>query len=221
MTDQVRVAVLGCNRLLRESITRIITKKMGFDVVSSQALQALCADEIVESAADVLVCDSLLFYLEEFSSLTSQRPKWGIKSLLVAMDDKPEDFLAAVRHGVLGYVLQEASAAEVVSAIRAVAIGEAVCPSKFLKLLFDAVAAQPARPDWVANQEHAQLTRREQQLIPLIGRGLTNKEIAGHLNISEQTVKSHVHRILRKVGAEGRQGLSQLRYNELSSFPQP
>jgi DNA-binding NarL/FixJ family response regulator len=51
------------------------------------------------------------------------------------------------------------------------------------------------------------LTRREQQLIPLIGRGMTNKEIATQLSLSEQTVKNHVHRILRKVGAEDRLGV--------------
>jgi DNA-binding NarL/FixJ family response regulator len=48
------------------------------------------------------------------------------------------------------------------------------------------------------------LTRREQQLVPLIDQGMTNKEIGNHLNISEQTVKNHIHRILRKVGAEDR-----------------
>ncbi len=51
------------------------------------------------------------------------------------------------------------------------------------------------------------LTRREQQLVPLIDPGMTNKDIAGQLNLSEQTVKNHIHRILRKVGAEDRLGI--------------
>jgi len=48
------------------------------------------------------------------------------------------------------------------------------------------------------------LTRRQQQLVPLIAQGLTNKEIASHLNLSEQTVKNHIHRMLRRVGASDR-----------------
>jgi DNA-binding NarL/FixJ family response regulator len=48
------------------------------------------------------------------------------------------------------------------------------------------------------------LTRRQQQLVPLLAQGLTNKEIAAHLNLSEQTVKNHVHRMLQKVGADDR-----------------
>jgi DNA-binding NarL/FixJ family response regulator len=53
------------------------------------------------------------------------------------------------------------------------------------------------------------LTRREQELVPLIDRGLTNKEIANHLHLSEQTIKNHVHRILHKVGAENRLSVSE------------
>ena len=54
------------------------------------------------------------------------------------------------------------------------------------------------------------LTRREQQLMPLIGRGLTNKEIAAHFSLSERTIKNHIHRILRKVGASDRLGLYEV-----------
>jgi DNA-binding NarL/FixJ family response regulator len=54
------------------------------------------------------------------------------------------------------------------------------------------------------------LTRREQQLLPLIARGLTNKEIASNLNLSEQTVKNHIHHILSKVGAEDRLGVMEV-----------
>jgi DNA-binding NarL/FixJ family response regulator len=48
------------------------------------------------------------------------------------------------------------------------------------------------------------LTRRQQELVPMIARGLTNKEIASHLNLSEQTVKNHIHRMLRRIGASDR-----------------
>ncbi|HXB98857.1 MAG TPA: LuxR C-terminal-related transcriptional regulator, partial [Terriglobales bacterium] len=76
------------------------------------------------------------------------------------------------------------------------------------------VATQTA--ELPSSQKQAQwgLTRREQQLIPLIGRGLSNKEIANHFNISEQTVKNHIHRILRKVGAVDRLSIYEVFHSE-------
>jgi DNA-binding NarL/FixJ family response regulator len=153
---------------------------------------------MVDSGASVVVMDSLECQLESGSA----------KFLLVAMRDDRKDFLTAIRRGVLGYVLEDASAADVLSAIRAVARGVAICPPHYLRVLFDTVAGQCS--ELPSNHRRAQtgLTIREQQIVPLIGRGLANKEIANQLGLSEQTVKNHVHRILRKVGAEDRLGIS-------------
>jgi DNA-binding NarL/FixJ family response regulator len=95
-----------------------------------------------------------------------------------------------------------------VIAIRAVAAGEAACPPRFAKVLFDYVAKNEVQVPGRNIREELRLTRREQQLIPLIDRGLTNKEIANELNLSEQTIKSHIHRILRKAGVGNRVELS-------------
>jgi DNA-binding NarL/FixJ family response regulator len=136
-----------------------------------------------------------------------------VKSLLIAMADDRSSFLTAIRRGARGYVLQNASAADVVAAVRSVAEGHAVCPPHYTEVLFDYVATQTT--ELPNGQKHAQwgLTRREQQLIPLIGRGLSNKEIANHFNISEQTVKNHIHRILRKVGVMDRLSIYEVFQN--------
>jgi len=202
---QTRVLIVCCNRLLRESIARIVNKRKDFEAVVSQTASQALQEEIAESRRGVVVCDSIQPVAE--AGLCQQPSR--IKLVLVAMDDNPETFIAAVRQGALGYVLREASAAEVSSAIRAVAAGEAVCPAKFTRLLFEAVAGQPSEPPANADPERPRLTRREQELVPLIGRGLTNKEIASLLNVSEQTVKSHVHRLLRKMRAEDRHSVGR------------
>lgn len=120
------------------------------------------------------------------------------------MQDDAKQFLEAVSHGVLGYVLQEASAPDVVAAIRGVARREAVCPACLTRVLFNYVASHRNVLQSTRVRKQFQLTRREQQLIPLVGRGLTNKEIAAELRVSEQTIKSHIHRILRKMDVEDR-----------------
>ena len=120
------------------------------------------------------------------------------------MDDDPETFLECVRAGAVGYLLKDASAAEVVSAVRAAAQGQAVCPPKLCKSLFRAFSERRSSLPSARIKLEFGLTRRQQQLVPLIAQGLTNKEIAAHLNISEQTVKNHIHTILRRVGATDR-----------------
>jgi len=82
--------------------------------------------------------------------------------------------------------------------------GEAVCPPSLCLDLFDYVCQQSRLlPNFRVKQQLG-LTRREQQLVEMIGRGLTNKEIAQQLNVAEQTIKNHVHRMLRKVGVNDR-----------------
>jgi len=205
MEDKPRVVIVCGNRLLKESIARILRKKNDFEIVATLALCSASWDEIVDSGADVLVLDSLEFLPRGSASTSSTgAPGSPPQCLLIAMEDDPNRFLSAIRRGAQGYVLQDASAADVVSAIRAVAEGHAVCPPVYARVLFDLVATQADELPNTRRRRQWGLTRREQQLIPLIGRGLSNKEIASDLKVSEQTIKNHIHRMLRKLGVSDR-----------------
>jgi two-component system response regulator DevR len=202
--NRTSVLLLCCNRLLRESLARILNKRTDFQVIACQAPAPHSKREMADAKADVVVLDSLQLLGEDSIFAPNHRHSRLIKCVLVAMDDEQKRFLTAIRLGVLGYVLQDASAIEVVSAIRAVAQGESVFPSRYARVLFDYFASHTAALPSSRTRTQLGLTRREQQLVPLIGRGMTNKEIACQLNLSEQTVKNHIHRILRKVGVEDR-----------------
>jgi DNA-binding NarL/FixJ family response regulator len=124
------------------------------------------------------------------------------------MDEGIDDFLRAVRRGVSGYVLEEASSAEIIDAIRGVAQGEAICPPRLCMALFQFVSQGPHHIPAMADQQASVklgLTYRQRQLVTLVARGLTNKEIAANLNLSEFTVKNHIYRIMKQVHAENRQ----------------
>ena len=203
MKNRTTVLILCCNRLLRESVARILNKRSDFQVIATHALTPDSKRQVADAHADVVVMDSLQLLTEETIFVPNHHSRL-VKCLLVAMENDPKRFLTAIRLGALGYVLQEASAVEVVTAVRAVAQGEAVCPSRYARVLFDYFASQAVAPNNRQACAQLGLTRREQQLIPLIDRGMTNKEIASQLNLSEQTVKNHIHRILRKVGVEDR-----------------
>jgi two-component system, NarL family, response regulator DevR len=128
----------------------------------------------------------------------------GVRTVIVGMEPNEESFLNAIREGVAGYVLRDASAAEVLSAIRAVAGSEAVWPPTFSSLLFRCAAQQLTIRQNLQSRSRSELSRREHQLVELICWRLTNKEIAARLHLSEHTVKNHIHRILHKTGAPDR-----------------
>jgi len=206
---KLSIFVLSSTRLLRESIEHMLRKKSDLDLKKAGSIRADSKDEVTASGAEILVTDSLQFILETKGWRATAFPteRGRIKVVLVAMDDDKKHFLSAVKQGVAGYVLQDAPAIEVIGGIRAVARGESICPPHLVRVLFDYVASLSLDLPNTRTRKQWGLTRREQQLIPLIGRGLTNKEIATQLSLSEETVKSHVHRILRKVGVVDRLGV--------------
>jgi DNA-binding NarL/FixJ family response regulator len=109
-----------------------------------------------------------------------------------------------VQEGALGYLVKEAAAAEIAAAVRAVAKGEAVCLPQVYTTLFRYVAQQRSQLPSFHVRVNVGLSSGEQQLALLIGRGMTNKEIASQLRLAEQTVRNHVHRMLRRVSANNR-----------------
>jgi DNA-binding NarL/FixJ family response regulator len=199
------VFIVSENRLVRESLGRILSKRNDVEVASSPDVSTNLREQALACGAEVVILDSPgALFIKEGWVKAPQGSECQAKILLVCMEEDEKLLLRAIRAGVLGFIPKDASAMDVVAAVRSLARGEAVCPARLCKYLFNFVAAQSVGlPDFGARIRLG-LTRREQQLIPLIGRGLTNKEIAGQLNLSEQTVKNHVHRILHKMGVESR-----------------
>jgi DNA-binding NarL/FixJ family response regulator len=203
----VQVFILAENRLLREALARILNKKSDIRVVGASAFSPDIVQQIGAAAPHVLLCDSATVGLSELHLVPEARAVLpGLKVVMVGMEAEPGTFLKAVRDGIVGYVLKEASAVEVAACVRAVANGEAVCPPGLCRVLFEQLASSVPQAATFAFRRDLGLTRREQQLVQMISRGLTNKEIANQLNLSEQTVKNHVHRMLRKLGASDRLG---------------
>jgi DNA-binding NarL/FixJ family response regulator len=129
----------------------------------------------------------------------------GVKILLLLAATLSEsELLQYLRTGISGLLSAEATAEEVVSAARAVNNGKGICSGKQCAILFRYFEKEAEAFPSAALRRDLGLTRREQQLIPFLTRGLTNKEIANHFSLSEQTVKNHLYRMKRKVGAHGR-----------------
>jgi DNA-binding NarL/FixJ family response regulator len=205
MNEKPSVFLVAGNRLMRETLAKLLVKKGDFHLCGVSPYVPDITRSIGTSGTDVLILDSVTARLSDcafVSDILGQLP--DIKVVLIDMDDDPEIFLDCVRAGAVGYFLEDASAAEVVSGVLAVANGRAICPPQLSLSLFRAFSRQwTALPNARIKLELG-LTRRQQQLIPLVAQGLTNKEIAAQLNLSEGTIKNHMHEILRRVGASDR-----------------
>jgi len=190
--------------LVRETLVRLFQKQPDLSVVGQGGSAE--PDRVLNSRCDIAVLDDLNTASLLGSSLLDklQAPD-TVGVVLIGMQDDEEQFLEAVRSGVSGYLLNDASASDVNSAVRAVARGEAVCPPRLRLALFRFVAqAATETPDQIKQGSVDALTMLQQQIISLVAKGLTNEEIASQLNVTEFTIRNHIYRIMKQLGVESR-----------------
>jgi DNA-binding NarL/FixJ family response regulator len=202
------VYLVAENRLLRETLVRLFRKRGDFSIVGVSSYSDATPQEIAAVQSGLVLMDCVNPYQKSDDLICDIRESiTDVKVVLFGMDDDADIFLQAVRMGVNGYVLKSASSAELVDAVRLVAQGEASCPSKLCKILFQAVSSETTQKIAIAEQRAGmrfELTQRQRQLMALVGMGLSNKEIASNLNLSEFTVKNHIYRVMKQVDAQNR-----------------
>lgn len=229
-----RVSVVTENRLLREALSRMLTKNGDIEVTASEAdlfpktapyaaqdffpndnplshagLAAPTASTTDD--AEILLLSSkgnLEQDLEAIRWIRSVTPDLFI--LLIDATGDETNFLQCIRAGVRGYLPRDASAEDVVGAVKSIHAGKAVCSGSLCAALFRYIEHEATCFPSASVHQRLGLTRREQQLIPLVAEGLTNKEIANRFCLSEQTVKNHLYRMKQKVGADDRLGIVQV-----------
>lgn len=187
---------------MRESLGRLFRKRPDLSVVGQDSLTDSALTLANQAPCDILMMDRFpAASLSSVLDLDAEQATDARRTILIGMDEDEGKFLAAVRAGIAGYLLKDASAGEVVSAVRAVAQGDAVCPPRLCMCLFRSFARQATEGPAASSAAKPGLTLRQRQLVSLVAKGLTNKEIASHLNLSEFTVKNHLHRIMKQVDA--------------------
>jgi DNA-binding NarL/FixJ family response regulator len=184
---------------------RLFRKRGDINVVGDACCSESAVKDIASAETDLLLLDCFdTNHTSEDWLASLQESIPGIKIVLFGMNEDPDFFLRAVRRGIAGYVLKSASAADLLDAIRTVAQGEAACPPKFCKVLFKTLAAATIDVKEDRATIQVDLTQRQRQLMSLVAMGLSNKEIAANLNLSEFTVKNHIYRVMKQVDAQTR-----------------
>ncbi len=202
----IRVLVVDDHELFRRGVDSALRACDDLEVVGG----AGSADEAVRLAVatepDVVLLDLRLAGrsgLEACAELIAARPQ--IRVIVLTMSDNQSDLYAAVRAGASGYLLKEASSAELVTAVRAVHAGQSLISPAMAGKLLSEFASLVRRDDDTHRSGHGpRLTNRELEVLKLVARGLNNRDIANELFISENTVKNHVRNILEKLQLHSR-----------------
>jgi DNA-binding NarL/FixJ family response regulator len=202
----IRVIVVDDQPLVRAGIVMLVNAEEDITVVAEAAdgQEALC--EIREHRPDVVLMDVRMPGTDGVTAtraivddgLTAQNGQ-PIGVIILTTYHIDEAVYAALRAGASGFLLKDAAPAEIVNAIRSVVAGEAWLDPAVARRLIDEFAARP-EPHTPTPAEMAQLTPREREVLSLMARGLSNADVAGELFISEATVKTHLARVMMKLG---------------------
>lgn len=192
----IRVFVVNDAPLYREGLAHVLGKFEDLSVVGTASDAHEVLSDIPDQQPDVI-----LVQLTIPGSAATLRAIVDIapdaKVVVLGVPNSEKDILACAEAGASGYLLHNESLDDLVVTIRAVACGEVLCSPRIAASLLRRVAELAAgRGSWAAQ---AHLTYRESEIVDLIDRGLSNKEIAQCLSIEVRTVKNHVHNLLDKL----------------------
>lgn len=197
----IRVLIADDHSLVREGLRHILADFPDLEVVGEAADGPRAVELAARLKPDVALLDVRMPGMsgpEATGNVRQVAPDCQV--LILTVSDRDADVIAAVKNGARGYLLKSVETAELVAAIRRVHAGEAVIAPPVAAKLLDEFRAL-ATPGGSSRQP---LTERELSVLRAVARGLSNKEIATALGLSEHTVKTHVRHILEKLHLRGR-----------------
>ncbi|MER5222241.1 response regulator transcription factor [Streptomyces flaveus] len=201
----IRVLIADDQQMVRQGFSVLLNTQPDIDVVG-QAVDGLDAvAQVAELLPDVVLMDIRMPELggiEATRRITCETPQ--IRVLVLTTFDLDEYVYDALRAGASGFLLKDASADKLAEAVRVVAAGDALLAPGITRRLIAQFSRLDGAPRAPLKERVGELTERETEVLALIAQGLSNAEIAERLVVAEQTVKTHVGRILVKLGLRDR-----------------
>lgn len=207
MSGMIRVLIADDQAMVRQGFSALLAAQPDLLVVGDAANGAEAVAAARRLDPDVVLMDIRMPVLDGLAAtrqLVGDRPLADRPRVLILTTFDLDDYVyAALRAGASGFLLKDAPAADLVHAVRVVAAGDALLAPAVTRRLITEFAARPDR-DRPRPAVLSGLTPRETEVLRLIARGCSNAEIAAELVVAEQTVKTHVGRILSKLNLRDR-----------------
>jgi DNA-binding NarL/FixJ family response regulator len=200
----IRVAIVDDQALMRDGFSMILDAQPDIEVVGDAENGRVGVELCLRTRPDVVLMDvrmPVLDGIEATRLIVSS--ECDTKVLVLTTFDLDEYVYAALRSGASGYLLKDTPAKELVAAVRIISQGDALLSPSVTRRLIEEFANQP-EPEAVAAALPDDLTEREREALELLAHGLSNREIAARMFIGEATAKTHVSRLLTKLGVRDR-----------------
>ncbi|WP_431990682.1 response regulator [Streptomyces albogriseolus] len=201
----IRVLIADDQQMVRQGFTVLLNTQPDIEVVGQAVNGIEAVEQVGELAPDVVLMDIRMPELggiEATARITAVHPE--VTVLVLTTFDLDEYVYEALRAGASGFLLKDASAEQLAEAVRVVAAGDALLAPGVTRRLIAEFSRLDPRPRTPLRRKVGDLTERETEVLSLIAQGLSNAEIAVRLVVAEQTVKTHVGRILVKLGLRDR-----------------
>jgi NarL family two-component system response regulator LiaR len=196
--QRIRILIADDHSVLREGLRMMLELQSDLEVVGEAAdgFQALALARAQQP--DVVLLDLMMPHMDGLTALPQIREGVPHTRVIVLTSSEEEDrMIVAMRAGAYGYLLKTEPASAVLEAIRSAYRGEVTLAPRVARLLMEAVAHPTPHPEDT-------LSPREREVLGLLARGLSNKQIAAELGMAEKTARAHVSSILQKLGFSGR-----------------
>jgi DNA-binding NarL/FixJ family response regulator len=216
VAKKIRILLIEDNPILRDGITVVLNNQSDFKVVNVIGSGNDVLTKARISKPHVILMDVGLKDVNEISVVGEMRKNLP-EAKVIGMGFIPSqsDIVEFIEAGASGFILKDATIPEFISTVRSVAEGKMILPPALTSSLFTHVIDIALKKRKGSITKAVRMTVREQEIIALIGDGLSNKQIGAQLNIATFTVKSHVHNILEKLALHSRLQIAVHAHNDL------